>query len=63
MYVESIRVFGREFSCRVCGLYLEDRDLELAGMDGFKLADGEFDIEMARRAFEEQLYDGSDDDY
>jgi hypothetical protein len=61
LYVESIHIFGLEFSCRVCGLNLDDRDLELAGMDELILAEGEFDVEMAQRAFEEELL--PDDDY
>jgi hypothetical protein len=61
LYVGSIRISGREFNCRVCGLALEDRDLELAGMGDFKLKEGEFDVDMAQRAFEEQLHD--DDSY
>ena len=59
LYVGSIRIFGQEFNCRACGLVIEDRALELAGMDDFKLKEGEFDVDMAQRAFEEQ----HDDDY
>jgi hypothetical protein len=60
MYVESIRIFGLEFGCRVCGLNLDDRELELAGMGELTLAEGEFDTQVAQEAFEEEF---EPDDY
>lgn len=61
MYVASIRIFGQEFECRACGIALDGPDLELAGMDDIALAAGDFETELARRAFERELMTDVDD--
>jgi hypothetical protein len=63
LYVGTIRIFGHEFNCRVCGLDLMGRYLELAGMDDITLVEGEFDDDMAREAFEQDLMPQSEDEY